>query len=866
MAILGPVDGPTAQGADESRRGRPCRLTSGALFEDSAPESLLLEEAFSEFLAPRAEKLPLRSPCGVRSPRVPQVGDFTSWSPAVVREKGWGSKRRRYVLQVARDSQAHRKDSSVDAPLCLPFAFSREHASSPSAEPRRLRGAATLQFPVLSVVGGGRRDADHSREAKLWATEPGPRWSRTTAAASGHITKKCSDRWAMGRCQHSGTLDLRRGTFTGGDAFDRLGSTSGRRQPFVAGTARPRILEHRSRAMTEAIVEASIAVLAAQRDQASARIATTLDRDSDDSSGLSDSSEESMKVLPSHAGAGKSARARIIEVLKGAREKLKIFSDQAGDPLGLFRPSASMSRRSWRADRDKISGEASTELALESFQRYFPGEASVFQAERALEALADFGIMARTRPEKLEMRKALEFHASDHQFTFEDFCSLVEEARPKLRAVHASTVLRAIRTASKSDEGILDGKEQLGAFLKLCDHGVDQDGLDAEFVLRTMEDMERDESGRVSCQEAEVLAQQLREFRVVQRRRLERSIKEHYGMPQKMFVEFRSQLIELHDAFSRRDSMGSGHLNTQEALALLADFGYIVQGPRGPKIRSVDVPISGLMSLLTEQNHGDAVVFPAFLTLVRLIRNLDAEASAEEMNAFFNAYDRDGDGELDMREICQILALFDLQPRNPQEQEGISRLMEEVDYDGSGKIDSNELVTMVQRISEKLVQMQRAAENRHAQALRFSTGETMALRHSFEALDVDCNGTLNFSEVERAVHQMGWRCGEAKLQRLLKEIDEDCSSTVDFTEFLSLMRRIEDELQTSGGPGFEDRIVERATSTLAREVSRAQGVDSTLADGENQQRRQTRMPSRRDMSFARPTMRPRGLPWVTFNH
>merc|ERR1712032_512864 len=155
-------------------------------------------------------------------------------------------------------------------------------------------------------------------------------------------------------------------------------------------------------------------------------------------------------------------------------------------------------------------------------------------------------------------------------------------------------------------------------------------------------------------------------------------------------------------------------------------------------------------------------------------------------------HDKNQSGSLDMPEVCSILCDLSLQPRSIREQEGIAEMLDEIDRDGSGTLEFDELMVMVQRISEKLQQLQRAAENLRGEELHFSKPQIKELRKAFVTLDVDDSGYLSIDEVERALQWMEWRFSDQKLHAILKEVEQDGDVGLSFLEFLEFLRKIED--------------------------------------------------------------------------
>jgi len=110
----------------------------------------------------------------------------------------------------------------------------------------------------------------------------------------------------------------------------------------------------------------------------------------------------------------------------------------------------------------------------------------------------------------------------------------------------------------------------------------------------------------------------------------------------------------------------------------------------------------------------------------------------------------------------------------------------------------NELLLLVQRINERLAELDRLEILRKAQALNFTTKQANTLWETFQELDEQREGCVPVAEVEQALLVMRWQIPMARLSRYVAEIDFDGNGQLDFVEFLNLMRRVLDDVQNSG--------------------------------------------------------------------
>jgi Ca2+-binding EF-hand superfamily protein len=262
-------------------------------------------------------------------------------------------------------------------------------------------------------------------------------------------------------------------------------------------------------------------------------------------------------------------------------------------------------------------------------------------------------------------------------------------------------------------------------------------------------------------------------------------MQDQYQLSTGVFAEFRSQLIELHDAFRDLDEDSSGLLDVEEVMCLLFYMGCHRRKPG-------TVSIEEVVKQLLEQFGTQDVDFPMFIRIVCHLRKLDRDSLSEEVETLFEVYDADRSGALDMKEVCRVLHDLGVSPKTPKDQDSISQLIEEVDTDGSGHLGFEEVLTLIQRIAEKLWHTHRLEENTRVADLGFPRHEINVLRHVFELLDADKNSFISLNEVERAVKLIGWCVSRENIQGLFADIGVEASGLLNFVEFASLLRRLLD--------------------------------------------------------------------------
>eukprot|EP00929_Paragymnodinium_shiwhaense_P050364 TRINITY_DN2534_c2_g1_i2.p1 TRINITY_DN2534_c2_g1~~TRINITY_DN2534_c2_g1_i2.p1 ORF type:complete len:1009 (-),score=206.22 TRINITY_DN2534_c2_g1_i2:56-3082(-) len=410
-----------------------------------------------------------------------------------------------------------------------------------------------------------------------------------------------------------------------------------------------------------------------------------------------------------------------------------------------------------------------------------------------LEALADFGLQARTRPEKIALQEVVAAKVQEGHISFGDFCRIVEEARARLRAARSSMVLFAWRRSGALEAGGLRA-EQLTALLKELQLFDEADASMASIAAQMIDELPF-EDALVGFHEVERMVSNLRERSVAKQRGQERELKQRFELDDSTFSALRCQLLKLHASFEALDADESGTLDASEVSSLIFELGCLSRRPPSAYCEAGLCRTSKDIVAEVLGSQGDEINFPAFLRIVEQLRTQDRKMWEADVQTLFARYDADRSGSLDLKETFGLLADLGVQPRTPQEQESIAELLEECDADGSGQLEPEELLHMVQQIGERWTHMQRKQENDIGRSLGFQPRQLNALRHAFEELDSDGSGLLDLSEAEKAMELSGWRVPRAHLLKIIEELDEDETCVLNFPLFLKFMRRAEEDMR-----------------------------------------------------------------------
>lgn len=268
-------------------------------------------------------------------------------------------------------------------------------------------------------------------------------------------------------------------------------------------------------------------------------------------------------------------------------------------------------------------------------------------------------------------------------------------------------------------------------------------------------------------------------------REKERWVQQEMDLDDQVFQEFRKDVVMLYDTFLRYDHDGNGFLDKEEIMILILECGLL------PKTRFDRVEIDNLFKV-SDASGDNLIDFKEFLTFVRRIRNHVQNQNQNGHRMMFDRYDKDNSGELDISEVARLLEDLKMVPTNRTEQEEMCQLIADVDADGSGQINFEEFQVLCQRINEKLKALRFEEELEVAMCLGFTENCMRDLRWVFEQLDIDGSDTLDEGEVRHALTLMKREVSNYSLRQAFRNINEDSSGSLNFTDYLGLMKMLRD--------------------------------------------------------------------------
>ncbi|KAL7603364.1 hypothetical protein Lser_V15G18589 [Lactuca serriola] len=145
------------------------------------------------------------------------------------------------------------------------------------------------------------------------------------------------------------------------------------------------------------------------------------------------------------------------------------------------------------------------------------------------------------------------------------------------------------------------------------------------------------------------------------------------------------------------------------------------------------------------------------------------EDQLNQLREIFTRFDLDKDGSLTHLEVAALLRSLGLKPTGEQ----IHKLFKNMDSDGSGTVEFNELVSAMssQMMSEDIL------INQHE------------LMQIFQSFDRDGSGFITPAELAKSMTKMGQPLTYRELSEMVRNADTDGDGVISFKEFQGIMAR-----------------------------------------------------------------------------
>lgn len=205
----------------------------------------------------------------------------------------------------------------------------------------------------------------------------------------------------------------------------------------------------------------------------------------------------------------------------------------------------------------------------------------------------------------------------------------------------------------------------------------------------------------------------------------------------------------------------------------------------------------------------------------------DADANPEAVKAAFAKLDTDGDGWFEREELTQICRQFKTLGFGSSPVE-LDKLMNRLDADGDGRIDFEEFVAACGKSGGKDAKNRLVARGASAPApdesgishclydqpegdmidshvadqvsanlindigaFLHTSADVGTLRVAFQKMDTDGGGSLSHDELAQVLkrfRRFGFKATDKELNALMKYLDADGNGTIDFEEFVAMVR------------------------------------------------------------------------------
>jgi Ca2+-binding EF-hand superfamily protein len=173
-----------------------------------------------------------------------------------------------------------------------------------------------------------------------------------------------------------------------------------------------------------------------------------------------------------------------------------------------------------------------------------------------------------------------------------------------------------------------------------------------------------------------------------------------------------------------------------------------------------------------------------------------SEGEVEFYHETFNTYDKDGGGDLSLKELMPLLTELGKEPKTVIQREKLKVILAEVDEDGSGEIGFPEFLQLMRKFLDESDKEQLLKEKEAVVRTNFQPEEVALWRDIFIKFDEDKSGEFDITEGKSLLQAVGINLNERAMHdrylQLFKEVDEDGNGAMDFAEFLLLMRKLVD--------------------------------------------------------------------------
>jgi len=249
------------------------------------------------------------------------------------------------------------------------------------------------------------------------------------------------------------------------------------------------------------------------------------------------------------------------------------------------------------------------------------------------------------------------------------------------------------------------------------------------------------------------------------------------------------ELEQVQHAVATYDQDKNGTMDSRELQCLLVSLGYYILTP----------PQQVLLDEMT--NGGGDLACDEVPRLIKQLSHINCEEfrkshgyhgeELERLAKEFEAADKDHSGGIAREEIA---SLFQSCWVGPYDREAASRLIAKVDCDGDDMLDFWEFLHLMRLFQDRADYAQVLTEQKAAADAGYNHSEVRDLRKIFKIADSDASKKLSLKELDEMLGRLLELSSslKRKLTQILRELGLENTKGMDFSDFLKLMRRLQD--------------------------------------------------------------------------
>ncbi|KAJ2146345.1 Calmodulin [Coemansia sp. RSA 678] len=137
----------------------------------------------------------------------------------------------------------------------------------------------------------------------------------------------------------------------------------------------------------------------------------------------------------------------------------------------------------------------------------------------------------------------------------------------------------------------------------------------------------------------------------------------------------------------------------------------------------------------------------------------------KELRDAFAIFDKNNDGMISKEELGVLMRSLS---HNPTDEE-ISKMINEIDENGDGKIDFSEFIAMMARQPMS------------------ADGHEDEIMEAFRVFDKNGDGVISAQELRHVMTSLGEKLTDAEIEEMIREADVDGDGQINYEEFAKMM-------------------------------------------------------------------------------